>query len=240
LPECALKHYFESISDYAIDLVNLETCIADLSHAIVIFPEAAGSYVETGYFSAMPNIAEKIVLALDVKFQADCSFISLGPAKMINDVSRFDGVVQVSYKEPNFSDIVRRLKKFKVPQIKQKLELKEFKNLPTYQRFCLISKIFDILSPATIDDILFMLRGLFHNRINETEIVELIYILIGAKYIRSVGEYGQYIRGHMPELLFLRDGFASEDRKIRLELTCLYESKGREFQHALEARGDAA
>lgn len=51
-PEFAMKDYFSEEAADQFDIADFETLIGELSHAIVVFPEAPGSFAETGYFFA--------------------------------------------------------------------------------------------------------------------------------------------------------------------------------------------
>ena len=108
-PEFAMKSYFTLGDRVPFDIAEFEELIGQLSHCIVIFPEAPGSLAETGYFSAKPELASKIVLAIDSKRQRNDSFISLGPAKRIHDVSIFQPNIQFNYENPDFSIAVTKI-----------------------------------------------------------------------------------------------------------------------------------
>lgn len=58
-PEFAMRKYWTLGDSEPFDITTFEELIGNLSHSIVIFPEAAGSLAETGYFSARPEIAKK-------------------------------------------------------------------------------------------------------------------------------------------------------------------------------------
>lgn len=51
-PEFAMENYFSFGDTEPFDIADFETMVADLSLAIVLFPEAPGSFAELGYFSA--------------------------------------------------------------------------------------------------------------------------------------------------------------------------------------------
>ncbi len=68
-PEYAMENYFQEMSEEPFNIAQFEEIVGDLSHAIVVFPEAPGSYAETGYFSKVSNLYKKTVLALDAPRQ---------------------------------------------------------------------------------------------------------------------------------------------------------------------------
>ena len=66
-PEFAMRKYWTLGDDKPFDITTFEELIGKLSHSIVIFPEAPGSFAETGYFSAISEIARKILLVIRVR-----------------------------------------------------------------------------------------------------------------------------------------------------------------------------
>jgi predicted Rossmann-fold nucleotide-binding protein len=112
LPEYAIKNYFSEVANEQFDIADFEMLIGELSHAIVVFPEAPGSFAETGYFSAVEKLVNKIVLSLDAQYQGGDSFISLGPAKKIGAKSKFHPIIQTNYAAPDFEAITRRIERF--------------------------------------------------------------------------------------------------------------------------------
>ena len=85
-PEFAMKDYFSEAGTEPMDLADFESLIGALSHAIVIFPEAPGSYAETGYFSNVRELANKTILVLNQQYQSNDSFVMMGPARKINAI----------------------------------------------------------------------------------------------------------------------------------------------------------
>ena len=64
-PEFAMENYFSFGDTEPFDIADFETMVAELSLAIVVFPEAPGSFAELGYFSGQDALTAKTVLALD-------------------------------------------------------------------------------------------------------------------------------------------------------------------------------
>ena len=81
-----MKDYFSEAGTEPMDLADFESLIGALSHAIVIFPEAPGSYAETGYFSNVRELANKTILVLNQQYQSNDSFVMMGPARKINAI----------------------------------------------------------------------------------------------------------------------------------------------------------
>lgn len=228
-PEFAMKNYFSNANIEPFDITDFEKLVGELSHAIVIFPEAAGSFAETGYFSALPQLARKTILAMDSEFQSKDSFISLGPAVKINSASIFNPSIQIKYKEPLFDDIVQRIRRFPMQKRRKALQLKKFKELSSYELFCLLHKSFEILRIATIDDIIYLFRGLFGS-ISENQVKKITSILLGSEYLLSIGDYGHYYTNPSKKgLLVPREGFSGEETELLLQLATIYNSGGDEF-----------
>ncbi|MGM0743432.1 MAG: retron St85 family effector protein [Pseudomonadota bacterium] len=125
---------------------EFEELVGELSHAIVLFPEAPGSIAETGYFSARPDLARKIVLAVDRNRQRNDSFISLGPAKKIHDASRFQPNIEFDYDDPDFTIISNRIvERAPLHRTKKHLEIKAFSETPTFELFSIIQQLVSLL-----------------------------------------------------------------------------------------------
>lgn len=240
-PEFAMADYFSQTSPGPFDIAEFEELIADLSHAIVIFPEAAGSFAETGYFSATAKLSEKTILVLDAAHQGHDSFISLGPTRKFNQNSKFSDVLQIFYDNPLFENIVARIERFKLSKYKKTLTITNYLGLSNYERFCLIHKCFDILSIATIDDVVFILRGIFHSHLSLKNVYQLTSILVGAGYLIEVGSFGHYHPDSTKgDLLEQRSGTPSKEADIRLELANLYSQEPADFKIILEASRNVA
>lgn len=237
-PEYAMEYIFSTELDEPFDITDFEQLICELSHAIVIFPEAAGSFAETGYFSAIEQIAKRCILVLNSKCKKD-SFISLGPAKKIAEKTVFHPLVHIDYDNPNFDEIPERIKRINLRKYKKRLSFEKFKDLSAYDLSCIIHEIVNILSIATIDDILFTFRLIFKNRFSATKVRKLMSILIGAEYLRHLGDYGHMsINPKKPKLLELRNGYAEEERAIRLSLADIYQASDADFLALVEASRD--
>ena len=239
-PEFAIRNYFSNSGSEPFELGDFETLIADLSHAVIIFPEAAGSYAETGYFCVSPRVAVKTILALDSKYQALDSFISMGPAIKFNKLSKFRDVIQLSYSTPTFDDIIKRIERVPIQKYRKALSADKFSALTHYEKFCLIHTCVDILGIATIDDIIFMFRAMFKSQLSKSNVEQLTSILIGADFLRQVGVYGHYyVNKAKGKLLELRSGFLTEINTLRLELANVYSKAGLEFVELVEESHNA-
>jgi hypothetical protein len=244
LPEYAIKNYFSSLPTSAFDIADFEQLISSLSHAVVVFPEAPGSFAEAGYFAAVKPIAKKVILVLDSKFQPHDSFISMGPAKKINNSSSFAMNIQMSYSDPTFEDIVGRINRVSMNASLKALIPLRFRDISDYESFCLIYKIFDLLRIATESDLIYFIRSIFKNRIYNNDlnkIRQLSSILVGAKYLYQIGPFGHYsVNPDKHPLCVVKAQHRSTETSLKLDLAALYSACDLEFRTILDGLSDAA
>lgn len=239
-PEFAMKDYFSSAIPEPFDISDFESMVGDLSHAIVIFPEAPGSFAETGYFSAISKLSEKTILALDAPRQEFDSFISMGPAKKISSSSIYQPNIQMDYESPVFDLVANRIKRIAIQKKRKLFKPDSFSEISNYELFSLVQKIVSILTIATIDDLIFIFRGLFNAQVSVPRIRHIASILVGVGYIKPIGNYGHYFAsGRKAALLEIREGFVSQESDVRLQLAGLYEVGDPEFLSLVEASADA-
>lgn len=220
-PEFAMKNYFALGDSEPFDIADFESLVADLSMAIVLFPEAPGSYAELGYFSANEPLAKKIVLALDSNYQRNDSFISLGPVNKINELSIFRHAIQLDYKNPDFSLISQRINdRVTLNSNRKRFEVKEFNQTGNFELFSLIHQIVSLLVVATIEDIESILRSIFSGRISPSTTKKIVSILVGSKRLVQVGDFSHFTsREDGAPALFLQDGHKTDLRELNLEIS---------------------
>lgn len=238
-PEYAMENIFSTDPDEQFDIADFERMLSELSHAIVLFPEAAGSFAETGYFSAIEAISKRCILVLNLKYQNIDSFLSLGPAKKIGSRTIFHPLIQIDYGDPDFGTIIERIRRINPKKYKKSLSFENFQDLSTYEICCIIHEVINLLSIATIDDLTYIFNMLFKNRYSHAKIKQLVSILVGAEYLRHLGDYGHMsINPVKARLLELRDGHLEEERAIRLSLADLYQDSDADFLGLVEASRD--
>ena len=229
-PEFAMENLLSSSLSEPFDIADFESSIANLSKAVVIFPEAAGSFAETGYFSALPQLAKKTILVLDSDYQGGDSFISLGPAKKIGETSLFQPVLQMSYKAPNFDLVVSRVRRFPLSKTMKQLKWTKLSDLEDFECFCLIHEIVSFMSIATIGDIEYILRGLSGSHLSVHRFHQITSILVGSKYLEQYGNYGHLrASGAKGQLLKVTDGKRNEYNELRVNLAAVYQDVGGDF-----------
>ncbi|MEP0706818.1 MAG: retron St85 family effector protein [Parvibaculum sp.] len=238
-PEFAIPKYFSSPIDEPFDIADFETLVGELSHAIVVFPEAPGSFAETGYFSAVEPLSKKTVLVLNEEYQGTDSFLSMGPARKISEASVFQSTVQLDYKNPNFNHVVDRINRVQVKKYKKTLNINQFNALPPYEVFCVVQRIVDLMTIATTDDLVHIIRALSLNRFSPVSVRKIVSIMIGSGYLNEVGEYGHLSSAqNKMSLLDLRDGYRDKENALRLELAASYQEGDPEFLSIAELSRD--
>ncbi len=140
-PEFAMKDYFSGQVTEQFDIADFEQLVGKISHAIVVFPEAPGSFAETGYFSMIEELSKKIILVLDSAYQNRDSFISMGPARKIGRISLFEPDIMMSFNQPDFSVVVDRLARVSQSKTKRLMITDYSINEKEYDAFCLIFKL---------------------------------------------------------------------------------------------------
>ena len=235
-PEFAMKSYFSSEDIEPFNIAEFEEIVAKLSHCIVIFPEAPGSFAELGYFSTNEIIRRKIILAIDSNRQMMDSFISLGPANLIQRHSKFHSNIQLDYKNPDFDLIkVRLTTRAPLTKNKRSLLLNKFNSLSDYEIYALTKAIVSILTIATLEDIFYIYSSIFKNVYNRSKIKQIISILVGSNHIRTVGDFGHFsVVENSRGLTSVRDGLLNTNSEIRLQLLEVYINSDPEFYKVVQ------
>ncbi len=231
-PEFAMRKYWTLGDLEPFDITTFEELIGSLSHSIVIFPEAEGSFAETGYFSARPNIARKILLVIDVNHLTTDSFISIGPAKKIADVSIFQPNIQFDYKNPNFKLVSQRLiDRAPLHPTRRALKIKAFPDMENFELFAIVQSMVALLTIATVDDIEFFLRGLFSGHIIPSKTKQIVSILVGSERLVEIGGYGHLkVNDEDALIMQIKDGAKTEQDVLKVDLAAVYLGADPEFR----------
>jgi len=236
-PEFAMRQYWTLGDNEPFDITTFEELIGKLSRAIVIFPEAPGSLAETGYFSAVPELAEKILLVIDAAHLKQDSFISIGPAKKIADATVFHPNIQFDYRNPDFEAVSQRLtERAPLKSRRRALEIKAFRNMDSFELFALIQMLVSMLGIATVEDIEAVLKGLFSGHIAPSRTKQIVSILIGSGRLVEVGEYG-HLKPQSTESLILKikDGAKIKRDVLMVDVSTSYLDAEPEFGALLGA-----
>lgn len=235
LPENAFYSTALSRLDEPFDLTDFENLAGNLSYAIVIFPEAPGSYAETGYFCTIENLAKKCLLVLDSRRQSSDSFISLGPAKLIGEKTAFHPNMLINYCSPNFKDIVCRLQERRDKTYRKSLSLSNFSGLSEYELAALLQRVIELFRISTISDINFILRAIFDSHISVSKVRKTLSILVACGYVDEIGDYGHYKRNvNLPPLTAVKDGHKGEETELRFSIAKVCQKGEPDFLTILE------
>ncbi len=240
-PEFAMNNYFSGIDVEPFDIADFEELVGDLSHSIVLFPEAPGSFAEAGYFSAVPALAEKTILAMNSSKQKRDSFISLGPAKKIQEQSRFHPNIQIDYENPDFGMLAERIRRYPVNKKKKALDILPFGKMPAFELFALIREIVSLLTVATVEDLEFTLRSLFSGHISSSRIRKITSILVGSGHLFELGDFGHLaVRSSRSSFMEIREGTKGSRDELLLTVASLYPDAAPEFVQLVSDARDAA
>lgn len=240
-PEFAMSNYFSDVDVEPFDIADFEESVGNLSHSIVLFPEGPGSFAEAGYFSAVPTLAAKTILAMDASRQRSDSFISLGPAKKIQETSRFHPNIQIDYANPDFGLIAERIRRYPLNRRKKSFNVNKFTAMSEFELFALIREIVSLMTIATLDDIQFILRGIFSGIVATSKIKQITSILVGSGQLFEVGEFGHFsVKSNLSPILEIRDGATEAKEELLLTLASMYPDAEPEFMPLISDARNAA
>lgn len=230
-PEFAMRKYWTLGDNEPFDITTFEELIGKLSHSIVIFPEAPGSLAETGYFSAIPEIAAKILLVINAAHLRKDSFISIGPAKKIADVSIFQPNIQFDYDNPAFNLVSQRLiDRAPLHATRRALQIKTFAEMDSFELFSIVQMLVSILGIATVEDIESVLTGLFSGHIAPSKTKQIVSILVGSGRLVEVGDYGHLKPSGKENLILkIKDGAKTDRDVLMLDISTVYLGADPEF-----------
>ena len=240
LPEYAMDTIFSDEPDDQFDLADFEEMVGAISYAIVVFPEAPGSFAETGYFSAVPNISRKCIVVMDSNRQHKDSFLSLGPAKKISEKSAFHPNINLNYVEPNFDQVIKRIESRRSHKTKKNLKVDKFSDLSYFEIAALIHTTIRFCRIATLQDVEYLFRAIFKNQFAPKKVKRLLSILVGSKHLLSIGTYGHFCANpKKSNLTSVRDGFKSKEAELNLSVAALCSKGELEFLEVLQERSNA-
>lgn len=236
-PEFAMQTYLTLGDNVPFDIATFEEMIGELSHSIIIFPEAPGSLAETGYFSAVEAIANKVLLVLDSAHLKKDSFISIGPAQRIDAVSIFKPYIEMDYVAPDFARIAERVQgRAPLHPYRRGLTPSTFGNLTSFELFGVIQYLVSILRIATVDDIEFFLRGLFSSQISPSKVKQIVSILVGSSRLVRKGEFGHLMVCEQRDLVLkVKDGAKTTHDVLMLDISTALLEVDQDFLAILEA-----
>ncbi|HAY47825.1 MAG: hypothetical protein CMO04_10890 [Thalassospira sp.] len=194
LPEYSFKNLFDVRDDgyRFLQLDKFEEVVAELSCCVVLFPEAPGSLVELGLFSANEKIVKRLLVVVDSGYDdGKDSFISLGPVSKVNTGSEFRQVFVDAYDGFNFNKIKNRIEdRHRVSKKHKKIDLigRKWPEISQFEKLSIVHWIVDVIRLADVETIVFISKSLFGNTVRKNEVVDLVSILIGSDEFSFFGE----------------------------------------------------
>ena len=190
LAEDALKDNFVGEGRSFVNLAKFETVVADVADCVLIFPESAGSFAETGFF-ANSKISEKTLVANPFELQVEDSFLNLGPIDSISTVSVLKPTVLINVNQtPDFSPIGQRLsERLKWPEYRERLLYRKFGEFSFKQKLLVVFETLRLLRLAELTTLRHALVTCFGGNPRYQELRHLLRILIAARFIERHGAY---------------------------------------------------
>ncbi|MCC5996422.1 MAG: retron St85 family effector protein [Oceanicaulis sp.] len=185
-----------SITDDAfinVNLYELETYIASICQCIVLFPEGPGSYAEAGMFSVLSGISEKTLIALNKNYQHEDSFLSNGPALLLDNKSLLSPRFQVDYNNPDndFDLIVRKILSRKNKR-RTAFKVNGWREGNNRDRFIIFLYAMNFLKFGRIDHISKMIKSLTGEGPKKSDLELILSVALGCKIIWELQIDDQY------------------------------------------------
>lgn len=162
--EHAATELLRQIEERGRNISLFERTIANSVDSLLVFPESPGSFAELGYFSAHPDIAKKMLVAVKVRHQAN-SFITLGPIHSISKISEYAPVPMALGEDPRqqMRDIAERLLGESVRRrpYRRRYELEAWKEYAGRFQISIIDEIVDLAGALTEKDLLQIIQMIF-------------------------------------------------------------------------------
>ena len=229
------------------DLMSFEADLASICSLVVIILESAGSLVELGAFSQLPDLSKKIIAIRSSDFRDDISFINLGILRYIAD-GHHSGVKSYPWTISQPSSITPEVIEDVVSDIKDELNaLKQSQVLKTtlpshiVVLICELVKLFTALKEHEILEYLTLL----HVDVTKEQLRRKLFLLEEFKlikkeqysdsifYMRSIEPY------HKLRWAYRKDSLSKSDTHqdtLRIEVECIdYYNKDPKHRHRVRA-----
>jgi hypothetical protein len=190
LAEAALRDNLAGEGRGFVNLSRFESIIADVADCVLIFPESAGSFAETGFFSGT-KIKEKTLVVNPLLLQTEDSFLNLGPINTINGISFLQPTVFINTGETlDFAPIKKRLlDRVKWPEQRERLHFRKFSEFSFREKLIIVFELLRLLRLADLKTLRYAVKACFDGNPTHHEFKHLIRILLAAQYVEREGEY---------------------------------------------------
>lgn len=218
-----------------VNLATFESLIAGVSDCVLIFPESAGSLAEVGYF-ANSKASKKILIANHLKFQAEDSFINLGPLQTINSRSFLQPSLHLSMQGDkfDFSPVADRLRRIKERSRRRQIRYRSYKELQPNERFFIVLEALRVVRITTLENLYKLLKQT-HQGANKRDLVHFLSIMIAANYARRNGEFfiADWLKPSMVEF----DDFHAQEHSAKI--LQYYSKRQRHLYERIVSNADA-
>lgn len=196
LAEEALRDSFAGEGRRFVNLATFESIVADVADCVLIFPESAGSWAETGFFSNS-TIRNKTLVVNPLSLQAIESFLNLGPIDRISADSFLRPTVLVNIEgSVDFAPVALRLKeRVKWPEHRERLYYGSFGQFTFRQKLLVVFGVLRLLRLADMKTLRHALKACFGGNPRYQEIGHLLRILLAAKFVRREGGFFRTLPG---------------------------------------------
>ena len=190
LAEEALRDSFAGEGRRFVNLATFESIVADVADCVLIFPESAGSFAETGFFSNS-RIRDKTLVVNPFSLQAIESFLNLGPIDRISADSFLKPTVLVNVEgSVDFAPVALRLReRVRWPEHRERLHYGRFGQFTFRQKMLVVFGVLRFLRLATMKTLRHALKACFGGSPKYQEIGHLLRILQAAKFVQREGEF---------------------------------------------------
>lgn len=234
-PELAVDHLVPDGGPSFENLNEFEKLIGELAAAIVIFPESPGSCAELGLFSANKLLSKKILMVLDANQQGKDSFLTSGPVREIDQVSKFGEAIQLDYEHPKFEWITKRLdQRIKGRQYGKSVSQLDFSDISTEETLFLIHWFASISRLFTSESLEFLFKSVFGHS-EPKNIRRIVAILLATGEFNYFADDGMMsISADSKPFLEAKSGAADNLSELRMEIAEYYANQHPNFQSMIQ------
>jgi len=236
LAEAAARDVVEHGRPRFLNIAEFEQLLASIADCILIFPESPGSFSELGYFAANAEIRSRCIVANNLVYQAEESFINNGPIRLFDADSAFQPTILISYGDnPDFRPIGRRLES-RAARRRERLRFHSFDDLDMKWKTAIVAELVHDLRIINIDGLMYVLRQGFGSPVEPEIIRGILSILVSTGYLSRVRGDLDFFAPAATELRLIEFDHFDTDR-LAVEATDYYR---RHAQYIYQLLGRAA
>lgn len=233
IAEEALKDSFAGEGLTFVNLATFESIVADVADCVLIFPESPGSFAEVGFF-ANSEVGHKTLVVNPLSFQAEESFLNLGPIDTINSVSLLKPTVLIN--ADDFSQVGQRLKeRVKRSEHPTRLPYQKFGQFNFKEKLLVVFEIVRLLQLAELTTIRHALKDCFGGNPKYQKLKHLLRILLAAGYVQRATPDAQYFK--VTAGLKLVEIEHLEVERVFAQVLFFYQKHARELYEVLSGVG---